>query len=113
MSNSIKISYRNGANTPPESRVMDVALLQRFGGYDIGSRDINHLVLRDNSVCPHHARIELSGNQAFSLVHLPSGRENSVRLNNTWLPVGQKAALRHGDTFVVGGVRLLFEVGNF
>lgn len=110
---SIKITYEGCGTEPRGVRVMDLETLQRFHGYDIGSRDVNHLVLRDASVCPQHVKIELTDMHTFVLIHLDGGRKDSVRLNSTWIPVGGKAELHHGDTFIIGAVVLRFEVGNF
>lgn len=88
---------------------MDIATLQRFAGYDIGSIDVNHLVLKDPSVCARHVRIEMVAVNSFCLFHLPSGREDSVQVNGKWIHVGEKVELRNHDHFTVGGVKFTFE----
>lgn len=107
---AIRIQYAGCEALQKGERLIDLTSLQRFNGYDIGSKDINHLVLRDASVCPMHARIVQPQPGEFALLHLESGRKDSVSIGGQWLPVGACAPLPDGCSFNVGAVRLTFEI---
>lgn len=107
---AIKIHYSECGSSPSGERLINMPHLQRFNGYDIGARDTNHLVLKDASVCPMHARIVQEPTGEFTLLHLESGRKDSVCVNGSWLPAGESAPLENGTVFSIGSVRLSLEI---
>lgn len=107
---AIKIQYSEYGNSPRGERLINMPHLQRFNGYDIGARETNHLVFKDPSVCPEHARIIQEPTGEFSLLHLETGRKDSVCVNGHWLPAGESAPLENGSAFSIGAVRLSMEI---
>lgn len=107
---ALKITYADSGDGHREERLMPLPFLRRFNGYDIGSTKTNHLVLRDASVCPRHARIVQPVPGEFSLLHLETGRADSVSVDGRWLEPGESAPLPGGCTFNIGAVQLLFEI---
>ena len=107
--NCIRLSFEHCASPTSGVRVMDIQTLHRFAGYNIGSCETNHLVLKDQSVCLYHAKIDMISTNEFVLTHLPTGRRDSVRVNDKWLPVGQSMRIYNLDRMVIGGVVVTFE----
>jgi hypothetical protein len=80
-----------------------VAFSLRQAVVAIGRAADNNIVLQDDSVSGHHARIELRGAQAFII---DQGSSNGTYVNNQRL---QQAQLLGGEMILMGDTRLRFE----
>jgi hypothetical protein len=80
-----------------------VAFPLRQAVVSIGRATDNNIVLQDNSISGHHARIELRGAQVFVI---DQGSRNGTFIKNQQV---QQAQLFGGEMILLGDTRLQFE----
>jgi hypothetical protein len=75
----------------------------------IGRHEENDVRLADKTVHRHHAVLQLTGDQGYTITDLSGAEGNGVLVNDERIT---QARLRHGDIVELGSVRLRFTINQ-